>query len=166
MLAPTVAYLVTSQQPDRYVATAKLLLRSGELEEGVARVRPGSPVGTQGLEPTSLDLVSLREIGERAARLLDGGITGATVTSRVIIAPNSESNVIGVQASGTKPSGVAPLANAYAEAYISFRRDEARERIGRSKRESGEHEQHEGRDAGHGSIVAASSRRWTAGRVR
>ena len=132
MLAPTVAYLVTSQQPDRYVATAKLLLRSGELEEGVARVRPGSPVGTQGLEPTSLDLVSLREIGERAARLLDGGITGATVTSRVMIAPNSESNVIGVRASGTKPSGVAPLANAYAEAYIAFRRDEARKRIRRT----------------------------------
>ncbi|MEJ7824188.1 MAG: hypothetical protein WKF48_02095 [Solirubrobacteraceae bacterium] len=133
VLAPTIAFLVTSQKSDRFEATAKLLLLSGELEQGVARVSPGTPVqGSGGLDPTSLDLVSLREIGERTAKALGGSITAEEVTGRVEIVPNSESDVIGLRASGTMARGVAPLANAYAQAYIDFRRDEARERIDRS----------------------------------
>jgi receptor protein-tyrosine kinase len=133
LLAPTVAYLATSQQPDEFRATAKLLLRSGELEEGIAQVSPGTPSsGADQVESTSLDLASLRAIAERASARLGGGISADSIAGRVAIIPNSDSNVISVQADGPTARGVAPLANAYAESYIAFRRDEARKRIARS----------------------------------
>jgi len=133
LLAPTAAYLITSQQPDEYRAVVKLQLLGGEVEQGAAQVNPGPEVtGARGLDPTSLDLVSLRAIAERAARKLGSGFTAGGVAGRVEIVPNSDSDVIGIQASGPTARGVAPLANAYGEAYIAFRRDEARKRIKRS----------------------------------
>ena len=129
LLAPTVAYLVTAQQPDEFRATAKLQLFGGELEEGVAGVTPGAPrAGSGMLESTSLDLASLRVIAVRAASRL--GVSADSVAGRVRIVPHSDSNVISVQASGPTARGVAPLANAYAQAYKTFRRNEARTRIG------------------------------------
>ena len=52
-----------------------------------------------------------------------------TIADRVEILPNSDSNVIGVEATGPTARGVAPLANAYAQAYIAFRRDAARKEL-------------------------------------
>jgi len=132
ILVPTAAYLVTSQQDERYVATAKLLLESGELERGIAGVSPTPAAGAQGLDPTNLDLVSLRTIAERAAQRLPGELEAGDVSDRVEIVPRPDSNVVGIQAAGSVPRGVAPLANSYAEAYIEFRRDEASGRIRRA----------------------------------
>lgn len=132
ILAPTVAYAVTAQEEEEYIATTKVLLRSGELEQGVAQVRPGDQAqATRSLDPTELDLVSLRTIAERAARKL-GNIGGDAIAGRVDIVPRPDSSVVGIEAQGNRPEGVAPLANAYAEAYIEFRREEARARIRRA----------------------------------
>jgi capsular exopolysaccharide synthesis family protein len=131
LLAPTVAYLVTSQKPDVFKSTAKVLLTSGDFEAGLVKEGDtgGAPASADGADSTSLDLASVTAVAQGAADLLGGKPSADDIAGRVEIVPNSDSSVIGVEASGPTARGVAPLANAYATAYITFRRDEAREKI-------------------------------------
>ncbi len=130
LLAPTVAYLVTSQKPDEFKTAAKVLLTSGGLQESVVKDTGGAgAAGSGGAESTNLDLASLRAVAERAATKLGGTVSADSISGRVEIVPNSDSDVIGVEATGPTARGVAPLANAYAQAFIEFRRDEARKEI-------------------------------------
>ncbi|HEY1480612.1 MAG TPA: P-loop NTPase [Gaiellales bacterium] len=128
LLAPTVAYLVTSQKPDVYKATTKVLLTSGDIVAGLTKDSGDVPAPDTS-DSTNLDLASVRAVAQGAADQLGGGITADDVAGRVEIVPNSDSSVIGVEASGPTARGVAPLANAYAQAYITFRRDDARKQI-------------------------------------
>lgn len=133
LLAPTVAYLVTSQKPDVFKATAKVLLTSGDFEAGLVKTQGDVPAASSGSDSTSLDLASVRAVAQGAADLLGGGATADDIAGRVEIVPNSDSSVIGVEASGPTARGVAPLANAYSAAYITFRRDAARQKIAAAK---------------------------------
>ena len=84
----------------------------------------------QGPAATSLDLASLGRIAIRAANAL-GGITADQVTRAVTVTPRGSSSVVDILARDGRRDRVAQLANAYAEAYIAFRRDDARRELRR-----------------------------------
>ncbi len=125
LLVPTVAYLVTSQKSDEFKATAKLLLRSDSLTAGLVSPGTDAPTTGSGADSTNLDLASVRAVAQGASNILGGTVSADTIAGRVEIVPNSDSSVIGVTATGPTARGVAPLANAYAKAYITFRKDAA-----------------------------------------
>jgi capsular exopolysaccharide synthesis family protein len=129
LLAPTVAYLVTSQKADQFKATAKVLLKTGDLGASIVKTSGDVPASDTGSDSTNLDLASVRAVAQGASTILGGTVSADTIAGRVEILPNSDSNVIGVAATGPTARGVAPLANAYAQAYIAFRRDAARKEL-------------------------------------
>ncbi len=126
---PAVAYFVSSMQEDEYTAKAKLLLKSSGAEQAIL----GTPsAATDQSDPAiSLDLVSVREVSVLTAEELGGRYTVGDVEGSVEVLPpeSSDSTVVGVQAIAPRPSQAAQIANAYAEQYVTFRRERAQEQF-------------------------------------
>ncbi|MDP2710645.1 MAG: polysaccharide biosynthesis tyrosine autokinase [Solirubrobacteraceae bacterium] len=124
MLVPLVAYAVTSRQDKTYEASAKLLLGS---DAAVEQALQGgtAPAVDQGVAATSLDLASLNRIAVRTASAL-GGVTPDEISGAVEVIPRGDSSVVDILATGGRREQVAPIANAYADSYIAFRREDAR----------------------------------------
>lgn len=124
-LVPLVAYAVTSRQDKTYEASAKLLLGS---DAAVSQALQGGGIDTtadRGGDATNLDLASLNRIAVRTASAL-GGVTADDISESVEVVPRGDSSVVDINASSGRREQVAPIANAYADAYIAFRREDAR----------------------------------------
>jgi capsular exopolysaccharide synthesis family protein len=127
VLVPIVAYVTTSRQEKKYQASAKLCLGCDQAAQdalsGSAAAADATP--DAGTEATSLDLASLSRIAVRTAKAL-GGVTADQISSAVKVVPRGDSSVIDITATGGRRTQVAPIANAYAQAYVDFRLEDAR----------------------------------------
>ena len=122
---PVIAYLYTSTQPEEFTATATLLFRQSPaaLEESQGVIDPTRQAATNG------ELVALPVVAEQAAKLLGHGYSGAEVFSVVAVTPSLEAETAAIAATTESPERSATIANAYAKAYINFRKGADRSQV-------------------------------------
>lgn len=120
VLTPVAAYAFSASQEKQYTASASLLFRDPQLDQTV--------FGSSGFESsqdpdreaaTNVRLVSLRAVADRAERRLPGI---DSVSSKVRVSAEGQSNVVTVAATDSNRSTAARIANTFAEEYIRFRR--------------------------------------------
>ncbi len=117
ILIPLAAFLFTQTQDEKYTATATLLFQSSTLggdDEEAFLTDPDR------VAATNVDLASLPVVAERAAEDLE--ISKDQVEERVEVESSATSDLADVKATSVDPEAAADTANAYAEAYIQFRR--------------------------------------------
>lgn len=117
IIIPLAAFAFTLTQEEKYTATATLLFQGSTL--GAAEEEAGF-VDPDRAAATNVDLASLPVVAERAAEEL--GITKEQVQERVEVESSATSDLADVKATSRDPDAAAETANAYAEAYIQFRR--------------------------------------------
>ena len=127
LLVPAVALVFSLSQEKRYEAVAHLLFREQ------ARDLLQLPSGDGNEDParkaaTNEELVSLPVVARRAARKLSG-VPAGVVASSVEVESSELSDVVQVVASHQDPRAAALIANAYAEAFVEFRREADRKNI-------------------------------------
>lgn len=110
---PLAAYLFSSAQEEKYTATATLLFESPE--ESFEQSREAA---------TNEALAELPAVAVLTAEALDDGTTPMEVLDAVSASTANEmANLTSISAETTSPELSARIANAYAEAYIAFRRE-------------------------------------------
>lgn len=116
VIIPLAAFLITLTQEEKYTATATLLFQSSTLgsEEETFLTDPDR------IAATNVDLASLPVVAERTAEEL--GIDREEVEKKVEVEASATSELADIKATSRDPEAAAETANAYAEAYIQFRR--------------------------------------------
>jgi polysaccharide biosynthesis transport protein len=125
IIVPILALLLTLRQPKEYSATATLLFRQPvtALEETSAVVDPTREAATNN------ELVALPVVAERAAKNLGEPDIAGDIYGSVAVTPSLEGNTAAVEVTERSPEVAAKWADAYAQAYIDFRRDSDRSQV-------------------------------------
>lgn len=116
VVIPLVAAAVTMTQEEKYTATATLLFQGSTLGAGEEEFF----VDPDRAAATNVDLATLPVVSERAAESL--GIEPEEVEQKVEVKSSATSDLADIDATSRSPETAAETANAYAEAYIQFRR--------------------------------------------
>lgn len=119
VLMTVLVALLTSQQEKKYTSTASLLFR----DTGSAALNGGGAVIDPARQGATNDaLVALPEVATRAARIAGQRATPGEVAVAIKVEPTGDSDVAKISATSTSPQRAALIANAYARAYVAFRR--------------------------------------------
>ncbi len=129
LLAPATAFVVSQQQQKIYTAEASLLFA----DPGLAASLLGSSSQPQSVSPeretaTNVALVSLPRVARRTATRLKIA-DAATVSRKIDVVPEGDSDLVSVTATDPDPSFAAKLANTFAEEFIALRQSEDRLKI-------------------------------------
>jgi polysaccharide biosynthesis transport protein len=127
VICAAAAYAYSTTRPDQYTATASILFRSAT--EDVLGTNRGF-VDPSREAATNEKLLSLGVVAERTERALDGRVSAAEIAAAVEIQSEPEADIVNVDVTTEDPEQSARIANAYGTAFIAFRRESARERIG------------------------------------
>jgi len=114
VLVPAAALAFSLAEEEKYTATASILFRDSS-GSGLASSDPEREAAS------NLELLSLKAIEEGAERRL-GGPRAAAESVQVV--QEGQSNLLSIEATDPRPRVAARTANAYAAAYIAFRRAE------------------------------------------
>lgn len=115
---PLIAIALTLTQEKEYTATATLLFRDtpASIGETSGVVDPTREAATNG------ELVALPVVAEEAEKATNEAIPAGEILASVEVVPSSNADTAAVNATTTSGQRSADIANAYAAAYISFRR--------------------------------------------
>jgi Mrp family chromosome partitioning ATPase len=122
LIVPAAAVGVSLVQDKEYKATASLLFRQPKIDEVVADGTIFADVSDPNrFAVTYLELIGLDSVERRTAQRV--GLTPRKVADSITISPEGQSDVAGVSATASSPSGAARLANAYANTFVRMRED-------------------------------------------
>lgn len=124
VVVPLLALVFSLTQEDKYTATATLLFRQAPsgVSEGEDVIDPTRVAATNG------QLVDLPIVADKAAESLSG-VSGEEVLENVEVEPSSEADTAKIKATTDSAALSAEMANAYGNAYISFRRQADRAQV-------------------------------------
>lgn len=128
ILIPAAVLALSLTQAKTYTATANLLFRSAQDSSLFPGVSGGVTDPARDFA-TSEQLVNLPVISTLTAKRLGGTWTGAAVHASVTVQASGDSDVAGIQAAASSPQDAARVANAYAQAYIDYRRQADRAQL-------------------------------------
>ena len=136
VLAGGLAFAYALSQPNRYSATSTLLFRDPGFDQKLF----GAPSFVTDNDPTreaatNIRLVSLDAVAERAAGKLDDGLSATQISSEANIAASGDSNLASIKATDTDPQRAADIANAFATAYVAFRRDADQHKVAEARKQ-------------------------------
>jgi capsular exopolysaccharide synthesis family protein len=117
VIIPLVVFVITLTQQEKYTAKATLLFQNptvGLVEGESAFVDPARAAAT------NTDLASLPVVAEKAAEKLH--VSPQVVDARIEVNSSATADLADIESTSTDPKAAAATANAYAEAYIQFRR--------------------------------------------
>lgn len=125
IVVPLLALLLSLVQHKQYTATATLLFRQPpiSLSNGSNVIDPTREAATNG------KLVALPVVAEQAAKALGHGFGASEIFSSVSVEPSSEADTATISATSGSPTRAATIANAYGQAYITFRREADRAQV-------------------------------------
>jgi succinoglycan biosynthesis transport protein ExoP len=131
ILVPVAAFVASMLQQEKYTATASLLFRDPGFDQTLFNSQAiESNEDPEREAATNVRLVSLEEVAERTARVLnDPNITAKDVAESVEAEPAGPSDLINVSATDPSAPFAARMANVFASRYIEFRRDADRAKI-------------------------------------
>jgi succinoglycan biosynthesis transport protein ExoP len=119
------------RSPKQYSASAQLLFR----DPGFAQALFGNNLfSTGGEEPqritqTSVDVVSSYNVAAVAAKILKTRVPLAELVESIAVTPSANADIAVVQATRPNPGEAAAVANAFADAYVTYRRQSDREKV-------------------------------------
>lgn len=120
-------YVFSASLPDRYRATAKLVL-----EEGADPLGTGDVASTERRLATIQTLLTTRETLRGAARRLRGE-TAVTLKDKVHASVTPGADIVDVSATDDTPRGAAAIANGVTSTYLARQRLTDRQRIQRAR---------------------------------
>ncbi len=135
LVAGLAGYVVSWRQPDTYQATAKLLFRP---QDPVPQIDPSVPPPENPNSPDTIAATNL-ELAEASAddaavevkRRLRSPLDAGELRSRLALAPEGQTELITVTATGDTGREAASIANAFSEVIVETRRREAQRRVER-----------------------------------
>src|SRR5262249_12285654 len=129
LLTAVAALVFSLLQTKQYTADASLLFRDPGFDQRLFGSSGGPLEDPTREAATNISLVSLDAVADRTAAVLDHGLTGAQVSDKITIESGGQSDVASIKATDADPQFAATLANAFAQTYISFRRDADRKKV-------------------------------------
>ncbi len=125
ILGVALSVALSARQPKQYQASAALLFQdSTNLVQILTGVAPPQADPSTAAD-TNLRLVSLANVAQAAATSLSGGETEADVARHVSVAQQGQSGLVLVTATEPQAANAARVANAFASAFVSLRRQAA-----------------------------------------
>jgi polysaccharide biosynthesis transport protein len=122
------AYFLGNRQPTEYSATATLLFRDSQLDQGLLGFQAFPPSTDPTREPaTNQALLGLPIVASRVAEQLR--VPESTVQPAISIGSDAQSDVVPVTATDSNPRLAAALANAYVQQYIRFQQSVDRSQL-------------------------------------
>lgn len=128
VLIPAAVVALTLAQTETYTATANLLFRANQDASLITDVSGGVTDPARNFA-TNEQLVQLPVIAQKAAQQLGPGYDQQTVMNAVTVNASGDSDLAGIEASSPSPASAAAIANAYARAYIDYRRQANRDQL-------------------------------------
>jgi capsular polysaccharide biosynthesis protein len=132
IISVAVAVALSLRSPKQYSASSELLFR----ETGFAQALFGSSLFTSGgaEEPqrttqTSIDVVTSPAVGLEAESLLKIREPVGSLIGSISVSPNADANIATITATRANPREAAAVANAFAEGYITYRRQTDRNTV-------------------------------------
>jgi receptor protein-tyrosine kinase len=127
VLVPVLVFLFSVQQTKQYSATATLLFQNQNYAQGLFGTSANFTPNVSATDPTrqaatDLSLVQQSIIARKTAHALGQGLTQARVQGYTSVTANGQSDLVNVSATTPHPALSAQLANAYANAFIQYRR--------------------------------------------
>lgn len=130
ILIPILAFVFSQLQEKQYTATSTLLFRASPLGLLAESGTSSTFVDPAREAATNEELVVLPVVSDEAAEKLDDpSVTGGDVFASVSVDSSAEADVATISATTTSPELSASMADAYAEAYIDFRREADRSQL-------------------------------------
>lgn len=130
LLTPVVALVVSLNQTNKYSATATLLFEDSDLAEGLLGTQPTRDTDPQRTASTNTALAGLEVVHDRTTAALAGRIPSSDID--VEVKQTATNNLAMVTATSTTPRNASLIATTFAEQFIDFRRQAARETIDRA----------------------------------
>jgi capsular exopolysaccharide synthesis family protein len=122
-------------QTKEYTADASLLFRDPGFDQRLFGSSVDQTPDPTREAATNITLVSLKAVAERTAATLAGsGLSADEISNKVSVESQGQSDVASVQATDNDPKVAATLANAFAESYITFRRDADRRKVQQARK--------------------------------
>jgi polysaccharide biosynthesis transport protein len=124
------AFFYVHHQPRKYSATSTLLFRDPEFDQtlfGSTFFQPTTDPTQQ--TATNVGLVALESVAAWTANQVHDGLTAREISHDVTVASDGDSTLANVTATDTSPRRAADLANAYAQAFVAFRRNADRSKV-------------------------------------
>jgi len=131
LLATATGYALAAHGAKRYAARAQVVVAANDQVEGVALGGPNSGAQTD-LERqanTDLALVKLLNVATEVRERLHVKASARALLSQVTTSYVGNSNIVGITAEDSDPARAAEIANAFATAYQSFRRETERAKL-------------------------------------
>ena len=125
LLAAGAGYEMSARQPQRYDATAKVLLTNAEPVNVLERRTVGPSLDPERDLNTNVDLVKLATVARNVRATLQLPLSVTELLREVRAAPEGTSNVISITARDRSPKRASAIANAFASRYIVVRRQQA-----------------------------------------
>ena len=127
-----IAVALSLRSPNQYAASAQLLFR----EPTYAQALLGNSNGQE--EPqrttqTNIDVVTSLAVGTEAESLLKIQEPVSSLIESVTVSPNSDADIATIKATRSDPREAASVANAFAEGYITYRRQTDRNSIAQAE---------------------------------
>lgn len=129
------AVALSLRSPKQYSASAQLLFR----EPGFTQALFGNSLFSTGQEEpqrttqTSIDVVTSLAVGAEAESLLKIKEPVSSLIESITVSPNADADIATIKATRSTPEGAAAVANAFAEGYITYRRQTDRNTISQAE---------------------------------
>jgi polysaccharide biosynthesis transport protein len=121
-LAGAAATASSLLQAKEYTASASLLFRNpGFAEDVYGTNQSSSPTDPTREAATNQQLVGMRVVAGRTAKVLGGDYTEAKIHDMVSVSGNGQSEIVSVTATSKSAAAAQEVANAFARQFISFR---------------------------------------------
>jgi len=135
IVSVALALALSLRSPKQYAASAQILFR----DPGFAQALFGSNLfSTSQEEPqrttqTSIDVVTSLNVGEAAESLLKTKEPVSSLVESISVTPNTNADIATIKATRPNPAEAAAVANAFAEGYITYRRQTDRAAVAQAE---------------------------------
>jgi uncharacterized protein involved in exopolysaccharide biosynthesis len=134
VLAVCAAVAITLTSPKMYDSTAKLLLDNSEPIDVVQQSTNSRSLDPERDLNTWVALVKTNDVAQPVRHQLGLSMSASQLLGEVSASAEGNSNVIAVRVRDRSPARAATIANAFANQYVTFRRDSARSLYGEAAR--------------------------------
>jgi capsular exopolysaccharide synthesis family protein len=121
-----VALGLSLRSPKQYSSTAQLLFREPGFAQalfGNGLFQSNGPEEPQRTTQTNIDVVTSLSVAAKARSQLHSDDSMEDLLKSVSVTPSSNANIAEIKATRSSPGGAADVANAFANGYISYRRE-------------------------------------------
>jgi capsular exopolysaccharide synthesis family protein len=130
ILSVGASIVLSSRSAKQYAASSQLLFR----DPGFAQALFGSNLFEPTADPkrdlqTNVNVVSSRAVALQAQKELKTSDSVDSLQKSISVNPSTDSNVVTVKATRSTPDSAAAVANAFADGYITYRRDTDRQAV-------------------------------------